>query len=250
MNTHDSNRHNEDPWCDDCHGYTHMPWCPQYVEKVVGAAPEAKSIPSGDSEAVAGQCRERSDSSNEQETEQLIARIHAAMAGDCDCPQHRTGTAKIDPAVLERIPAAITRDQTFASLTTVRAAIADALDAGEDATGCACEAQRHAWSFSFREDEQETEKRSRLIDAVTARILALQREPHGVDAGLREDALDSHEFYELMQAYRRAGIVDQDTTVAAFEAVKSFVRARNVSETVSPAAAIRHDSEAREGEQR
>ena len=19
-----------DPWCDDCHGYTHMPWCPSY----------------------------------------------------------------------------------------------------------------------------------------------------------------------------------------------------------------------------
>jgi hypothetical protein len=19
-------------WCDDCHGYTHMPWCPSYEE--------------------------------------------------------------------------------------------------------------------------------------------------------------------------------------------------------------------------
>jgi hypothetical protein len=133
-------------------------------------------------------------------------------------------------------------------LTTVRAAIVHALDAGEDATGCACEAQRHAWLFSFREDEQETEKRSRLIDAVTARILALQREPYGMDAGLREDALESQEFYELMQAYRHASLTNQNAAVAAFEAVKSFVRARNVSETVSSAAAIHRNSEAQEGE--
>jgi hypothetical protein len=123
MTTHDSNRYNEDSWCDDCHGYGHAPWCSQYVEKVAEAAPGTESVPTGDSEAVAGQCRERCDGSNEQETEQLIARIHAAMAEDCDCPLHRTGDAEIDPAALERISAAIARDQAFASLTTVRAAL-------------------------------------------------------------------------------------------------------------------------------
>jgi hypothetical protein len=121
MTTHDSNRHNKGPWCDDCHGYSHMPWCPQYVEKVAGVVPRAGNVSQVNCEAVVGQCHERSDSSNEQEIEQLIARIHAAMAEDCDCPRHRTG--EINPAVLQRISAAITRDQTFASLTTVRAAL-------------------------------------------------------------------------------------------------------------------------------
>jgi hypothetical protein len=96
---------------------------PQESRGVSDAVSESKSVPSGDCEAVAGQCRERSDSSNEQETEQLIAHIHAAMAEDCDCPQHRTGDAEIDPAVMERISTAISQDQAFASLTTVRAAL-------------------------------------------------------------------------------------------------------------------------------
>lgn len=25
-----ASRHNEGPWCDDCRGYTHAPWCPGY----------------------------------------------------------------------------------------------------------------------------------------------------------------------------------------------------------------------------
>lgn len=37
--------------------------------------------------------------------------------------------------------------------------------------------------------------------------------------------VDSQDFYELMQAYRCAPIVDQDKVIAAFEAVKDFVRA-------------------------
>jgi hypothetical protein len=29
------NKHNEGPWCDDCHGYTHMPWCASYEERLL-----------------------------------------------------------------------------------------------------------------------------------------------------------------------------------------------------------------------
>jgi hypothetical protein len=195
-----------------------MPWCPQYVEKVAEAAPGAENVSQGDSEAVAGQYRERRDGSNEQEIEQLIARIHAAMAEDCDCPQHRTGDAGIDPAILQRISAAITRDQTFASLTTMRAAIFDAFDQNVKELA-AHDCERHPVT-----DEEASDNRCDFVDAVCARILALQREPHGMDAELRGDALNNQEFYELMQAYRHAGIADQDAAVAAFEAVKSFVR--------------------------
>jgi hypothetical protein len=160
-----------------------MPWCPQYVEKVAEAAPEAESDSSGDCEAVAGQCHEHIDHSNEQEMEQLIARIHAAMAEDCDCPRHGNGDAEIGPAVLKRISAAITRDETFASLTTVRAAIADVLDAG-----CSCTNEKHPWELDDTTAEEldvTNGQRVRFIDDVCRRILELQREPHGMDAGLR-----------------------------------------------------------------
>ena len=70
------------------------------------------------------------------------------------------------------------RGQMFAGVATIRAAIADVLDAGEDATGCTCSAQRHAWSFSFSEGERETENRSRFMDAVIKRIGELQTPPH------------------------------------------------------------------------
>lgn len=196
---------------------------------VFDAVSGTKSVPSGDSEAVAGQCRECSGGSNEQEAEQLIARIHAAMAEDCDCPLHRTGDAEINPAVLQRISAAITRDQTFASLTTVRAAVMDVIDSGDPNMA------GRIWFFYERingmeiwNEEFANQQRCDFVDAVCARILELQREPHGMDAGLREDALESQEFYELMQAYRHASLTNQNATVTAFEAVKLFVRSRDM----------------------
>lgn len=36
--------------------------------------------------------------------------------------------------------------------------------------------------------------------------------------------LEEREFYELMQAYRHAPVVDQAAVVAAFEAVKQIIR--------------------------
>jgi hypothetical protein len=126
----------------------------------------------------------------------------------------------------------------------MRAAIFDAFDQNVKELA-AHDCERHPVT-----DEEASDNRCDFVDAVTARILALQCEPHGMDAGLREDALESQEFYELMQAYRHASLTNQNAAVAAFEAVKSFVRARNVSETVSSAAAIRRDPEAQEGEQR
>jgi hypothetical protein len=153
------------------------------VEKVSEVVSEAENVPSGDSEAVAKQCHERSDGLNEQEMGQLIAHIHAAMAEDCDCPLHRTKDAEIDPAVLQRVSTAISQDQAFASLTTVRAAIADVLDAG-----CSCTNEKHPWELDDTTAEEldvTNGQRVRFIDDVCRRILALQREPHGMDAGGR-----------------------------------------------------------------
>jgi hypothetical protein len=60
----------------------------------------------------------------------------------------------------------------FADTKTIRAAIADVLDAGSDCSrGCAAE---HSWRFYLNESDQETVNRSRFMDAVIARIADLQ----------------------------------------------------------------------------
>jgi hypothetical protein len=40
----------------------------------------------------------------------------------------------------------------------------------------------------------------------------------------RKAKIESQEFYELMQAYRHAPAHRQDLVIAAFEAVKAFIR--------------------------
>jgi hypothetical protein len=84
-----------------------------------------------------------------------------------------------DNDVEQRILTAIKQDQHLASLTVVRAAIADVLDTGftdEDV-------RQRAWIFLLLESEQETERRTRFIDAVCQRIAQLQQPPHNMDAG-------------------------------------------------------------------
>lgn len=43
------------------------------------------------------------------------------------------------------------------------------------------------------------------------------------------DWLDEQDFYELMQAYRHAQEWTQPTVVEAFEAVKAYIRERNLA---------------------
>ena len=38
------------------------------------------------------------------------------------------------------------------------------------------------------------------------------------------DFLEGKEFYNLMQTYRHTPVVDQDTVLAAYEAIKRFIR--------------------------
>lgn len=85
----------------------------------------------------------------------------------------------IDPEVSRRILRAIDQDQRFASLTVMRAALADVLDAGDpDNLG--------EWLFCKTESDWQTERRAVFIDAVCARITTLQAPPFNFDAGLRE----------------------------------------------------------------
>ena len=75
------------------------------------------------------------------------------------------------------------RKQTFASVTTIRAAISDLLDAGwQCGNGCDL---HHPWNFRtemFPGDAEPTdldiELRGKFIDAVIARISDLQSPPH------------------------------------------------------------------------
>lgn len=45
-----------------------------------------------------------------------------------------------------------------------------------------------------------------------------------MEADLEPDALDSVDFYNLMQNYRLASMYDQQAVVERFEAIKSYIR--------------------------
>lgn len=48
------------------------------------------------------------------------------------------------------------------------------------------------------------------------------------------DALETQEFFELMQSYRHASIAEQDVTVEAFESVKTFIRKAITENSIEP----------------
>jgi hypothetical protein len=121
-----------------------------------------------------------------------------------------------DPAVAQRILTAIERDAQFASLSVIRAAVADVLDAGWPVTEEICECghdremhdttdafgpaghckdwsdgcdeftrrTRWSWLFECVESERQTEMRAAFLDAVCTRIVELQSPPHSMDARL------------------------------------------------------------------
>jgi hypothetical protein len=89
---------------------------------------------------------------------------------------------EFSPAVNRRLLTAIQRDGQAASVTVVRAAIADVLD-----TGCTCYDEKHPWELDDGPEDNEddvNQQRERFIDAVTARIAELQAPPHNMDARL------------------------------------------------------------------
>lgn len=139
-----------------------------------------------------------SQSTYESLRDSVLERVHEAMAEDCDCPKHQTATkdAEIDPATLQRISTAIRQDQTFASLTTVRAALADVMDVGPPPI----DNRKCYWLFDHEDEgEGESETRMQFIDAVERRILQLQQSPHEMDAGLRVVREDVTEMGRLVK---------------------------------------------------
>lgn len=42
-----------------------------------------------------------------------------------------------------------------------------------------------------------------------------------------KDAVDSQEFYELMQIYRHSKLADQSKVIESFENVKNFIKQQN-----------------------
>jgi hypothetical protein len=97
----------------------------------------------------------------------------------------RDGSSSRLSPVEQRIAQAMERDKQFASLSVVRAAVADVLDAG-DAALPPVGNHPHPWIFGVDEREEQTECRERFTDAVCARIVELQSPPHSMDARLRE----------------------------------------------------------------
>src|ERR1041385_1075097 len=77
-----------------------------------------------------------------------------------------------DNATRDRILAGVKDVGRVVSVATVRAAVADVIDAGEP---CYIEREhgrtcRHGWSFDLDESEEQTAERERFINAVAARI--------------------------------------------------------------------------------
>jgi hypothetical protein len=71
------------------------------------------------------------------------------------------------------------RDHRLVSLATVRAAIADVLDAGYQFKN---HAKPCPWLFFHDESDEQTEIRSKFLNAVCQRIAQLQQPPHNMDA--------------------------------------------------------------------
>jgi hypothetical protein len=110
----------------------------------------------------------------------------------------------------QRILTAIREDRQMASITTVRAALFDVIDAGWQCSR-SCDL-RHPWAFPtemFAGDAQpnddDLQLRDRFVDAVIARIAQLQAPPHNFDATLRGDSVmegDSEEVGRLTRVRR------------------------------------------------
>jgi hypothetical protein len=83
-----------------------------------------------------------------------------------------------DNGVEQRILTAIKQDRHLASLTVVRAAIADALDTGPPPV----DGHKCYWLFDHEDEgESESENRAQFIDAVAQRVTQLQQPPHNMD---------------------------------------------------------------------
>lgn len=90
------------------------------------------------------------------------------------------GSSRLSP-VERRIAQAIERDRQYASLTVIRAAVFDVLEAGYRFRN---HAKPVPWLFFHDESDEQSEVRERFLDAVTARITELQAPPHNMDARL------------------------------------------------------------------
>lgn len=85
-----------------------------------------------------------------------------------------------ETAITRNLLADIHDDQSIASLTTLRTAILDVIDAGcHHADGFT-----HEWKFNAFEEDFANTQRCAFVDAVAARVKVLQGEPHGMDAVL------------------------------------------------------------------
>jgi len=86
-------------------------------------------------------------------------------------------TERLDPARAQRILAAMENDKKFASLTTIRAAIMDVIDAG-----CRhSDSLTHEWRFDNADEDFANEQRCNFVDAVCQRIAELQCAPYNFD---------------------------------------------------------------------
>jgi hypothetical protein len=111
---------------------------------------------------------------------QTVTGVHDSATCKCEFCAWTNQTAALDRADLLT---EVKQHGQYASLATVRCAVADVLDTYPPANV----GSRASWQF-WPGDESETETLTRVafIDAVTQRVAQLQAPPHNFDAGLRK----------------------------------------------------------------
>lgn len=138
-------------WCDECGGYTHIPFCSRYIDPNTARNILAAIDWQGEVERAV-------DATNQE----IIA-----------------NGGYLSPQTLKEIAAdeELLRRSFYVNAATIRMALADVIDFGDD------QHPRHHWifradAFVEREHDQENERRVRFIDAVITRVQQL------VDRGL------------------------------------------------------------------
>lgn len=95
-------------------------------------------------------------------------------------------------------------DQSATSLTTLRAAILDVIDAGcQHADGFT-----HEWKFNAFEEDFANAQRCAFVDAVAARVKVLQGEPHGYDAVLLARLVSAQGEFKRGYAAGREDVIE------------------------------------------
>jgi hypothetical protein len=113
----------------------------------------------------------------------FFAEHEKCTSGDCPCDCHQRTDQQTAVAILNDIA----EDGRYTSLSTVRAALFDVIDSGDqDQQPWALYEHDHGGTrFPSWTEDQASHERELFADTVVQRVIQLQSPPHRMDAGLQ-----------------------------------------------------------------